>query len=141
MVAELAYTLVVSEKCDVYSFGVVALETLMGKHPQELLSSLNSRASASSALNTPLSEVLDQRIPPPRNWMIEGDIGYVAALAFACVNSNPNCRPTMKQVSQQLLVNRRTRLAKHLRETTIGQLRVPEAYAHVDNMIEISEIE
>ncbi|RHN44229.1 putative protein kinase RLK-Pelle-LRR-XI-1 family [Medicago truncatula] len=35
---ELAYTMVVSEKCDVYSFGVVALETLMGRHPGDILS-------------------------------------------------------------------------------------------------------
>ncbi|PON46621.1 Tyrosine-protein kinase [Parasponia andersonii] len=28
---ELAYTMVLSEKCDVFSFGVVALETLMGR--------------------------------------------------------------------------------------------------------------
>ncbi|KAK9019255.1 hypothetical protein V6N11_053781 [Hibiscus sabdariffa] len=34
---ELAYTMVVTEKCDVYSFGVLALEILMGKHPGELL--------------------------------------------------------------------------------------------------------
>ncbi|GAY59663.1 hypothetical protein CUMW_196240 [Citrus unshiu] len=34
---ELAYTMVVTEKCDVYSFGVVALEVLMGTHPGELL--------------------------------------------------------------------------------------------------------
>ncbi|KAK9193068.1 hypothetical protein WN944_003764 [Citrus x changshan-huyou] len=35
--SELAYTMVVTEKCDVYSFGVVALEVLMGTHPGELL--------------------------------------------------------------------------------------------------------
>ncbi|KAK2999898.1 hypothetical protein RJ639_023005 [Escallonia herrerae] len=34
---ELAYTMVVTEKCDVYSFGVVALETLTRKHSAELL--------------------------------------------------------------------------------------------------------
>ncbi|MBA0755886.1 hypothetical protein Gogos_021737, partial [Gossypium gossypioides] len=34
---ELAYLLVVTEKCDVYSFGVLALEILMEKYPGELL--------------------------------------------------------------------------------------------------------
>ncbi|MFQ6630667.1 hypothetical protein Gotur_008824, partial [Gossypium turneri] len=33
---ELAYSLVVTEKCDVYSFGVLALEILMGKHPGDI---------------------------------------------------------------------------------------------------------
>ena len=40
MSAELAFKMVVNEKCDVYSFGVVALETLVGKHPKEMLSSV-----------------------------------------------------------------------------------------------------
>ncbi|XP_042489435.1 probable leucine-rich repeat receptor-like protein kinase At1g35710, partial [Macadamia integrifolia] len=39
---ELAYTMVITEKCDVYSFGVLALETIMGRHPRELISSLTS---------------------------------------------------------------------------------------------------
>ncbi|MFQ6630676.1 hypothetical protein Gotur_008823, partial [Gossypium turneri] len=34
---ELAYSLVVTEKCDVYSFGVLALEILMGKHPGDIV--------------------------------------------------------------------------------------------------------
>ncbi|KAL8528354.1 hypothetical protein ACS0TY_005967 [Phlomoides rotata] len=34
---ELAYTMVVTEKCDVYSFGVVALETMFGNHPGDFL--------------------------------------------------------------------------------------------------------
>ncbi|KAK9930096.1 hypothetical protein M0R45_027153 [Rubus argutus] len=39
---ELAYTMEVNEKCDVYSFGVLALETIMGRHPGDLISSLSS---------------------------------------------------------------------------------------------------
>ncbi|RVX08671.1 MDIS1-interacting receptor like kinase 2 [Vitis vinifera] len=39
---EFAYTMVVTKKCDVYSFGVVALETMIGKHPGELITSLLS---------------------------------------------------------------------------------------------------
>nr|XP_043630343.1 MDIS1-interacting receptor like kinase 2-like [Erigeron canadensis] len=38
---ELAYSMILTEKCDVYSFGVVALEAICGKHPGDLLSSLN----------------------------------------------------------------------------------------------------
>lgn len=48
MYAELAYTMVVTEKCDVYSFGVLVLEVLMGKHPGELITNLNSSTSTST---------------------------------------------------------------------------------------------
>ncbi|MFQ6664388.1 hypothetical protein Gotur_031519, partial [Gossypium turneri] len=36
IVLELAYSLVMTEKCDVYSFGVLALEILIGKHPGDI---------------------------------------------------------------------------------------------------------
>ncbi|MBA0876897.1 hypothetical protein Goshw_015063 [Gossypium schwendimanii] len=43
--SELAYLLVVTEKCDVYSFGVLALEILMEKYLGELLLTLSSSSS------------------------------------------------------------------------------------------------
>ncbi|XP_055960591.1 MDIS1-interacting receptor like kinase 2-like [Mercurialis annua] len=96
---ELAYTMIVSEKCDVYSFGVVALEILLGMHPGDLISSL-----ASAPLNeqrTLLKNVIDQRLPTPQDGVGEGLI-HVVMLAFACLNSNPQSRPTMSQVSSFL---------------------------------------
>ncbi|CAJ2668958.1 MDIS1-interacting receptor like kinase 2-like [Trifolium pratense] len=93
---ELAYTMVVSEKCDVYSFGVVVLETLMGRHPKEILSSLQ----LGSAQSMKLCEVLDQRLPQPNNVTVILGIIRVAVIAFACLNINPCSRPTMKCVSQ-----------------------------------------
>lgn len=63
---ELAYNATVSERCDVYSFGVVALETSIGRHPGELLSS--------PAENMMLSEVLDRRVPLPRNPIVARDV-------------------------------------------------------------------
>ncbi|PNX96818.1 LRR receptor-like kinase resistance protein, partial [Trifolium pratense] len=93
---ELAYTMVVSEKCDVYSFGVVVLETLMGRHPKEILSSLQ----LGSAQSMKLCEVLDQRLPQPNNVTVILGIIRVAVIAFACLNLNPCSRPTMKCVSQ-----------------------------------------
>ncbi|XVF39356.1 hypothetical protein PTKIN_Ptkin01aG0028200 [Pterospermum kingtungense] len=100
---EVAYTMVVNEKCDVYSFGVVALETLMGKHPGELLSS-----SQSSLHNTKLIDVLDRRLSPPTNLMVAQNIVLAATLAFACLSREPRSRPTMEQVSQKFLSRQRS---------------------------------
>ena len=95
----------VDEKCDVYSFGVLTLEVMMGKHPGVLSSSLMFSASTSSSSptghNTLLKDVLDQRLPPPENELADG-VAHVAKLAFACLQTDPNYRPTMRQVSTEL---------------------------------------
>ncbi|KAI8015556.1 Receptor-like protein 35 [Camellia lanceoleosa] len=101
---ELAYTMVVTEKCDAYSFGVVALETIMGRHPGELLSSLES----SSAQNIMLTDVLDPRLPPPTNPIVVGNIVLVARMAIACLCSEPRSRPTMLRISQEFQSCRKT---------------------------------
>lgn len=133
---ELAYTMAVTEKTDVYSFGVVALETLMGKHPGELLVSFSS----SSVQNMLLYEVLDQRLPPPSNRLIAADVVLVVTLAFACVNAIPKCRPTMKQVSQFFLARRRT-LAKHFRDISLGQLMILNVFMDGEGETGTSEIQ
>ncbi|GAU25979.1 hypothetical protein TSUD_166620 [Trifolium subterraneum] len=127
---ELAYTMVVSEKCDVYSFGVVALETLMGKHPQEILSSLQLALTQSMKL----CQVLDQRLPFPNNAMVLLDIIRVAVIAFACLNFNPSSRPTMKRVSQSF-ATKLTPLTIPLNEISLQQLMSEELKAlfHIVN--------
>ncbi|MBA0614548.1 hypothetical protein Godav_014835, partial [Gossypium davidsonii] len=100
---ELAYTMVVNEKCDVYSFGVLALQTLMGKHPGGLLVSL----STSYSKNIMLSDILDPRISLPSDQRVAKDIAFVATIAFACLRLNPKFRPTMKCVSQEFLSRKR----------------------------------
>ncbi|KAL3723257.1 hypothetical protein ACJRO7_035441, partial [Eucalyptus globulus] len=72
---ELAYSLVVNEKSDVYSFGVVAMETIMGKHPAEIIS----------------------RLPIPRRSSVTKNIVQAMSLALACLSADPRSRPTMKQ--------------------------------------------
>ncbi|XP_043704116.1 MDIS1-interacting receptor like kinase 2-like [Telopea speciosissima] len=103
---EFAYTMRVTEKCDVYSFGVVTIETLMGRHPGELLSSLSasslSSLESSNAHTMMLKDVLDQRLPPPTT-KVYGALISILKMAFTCLNVNPQCRPTMKHVSQELL--------------------------------------
>nr|XP_043630340.1 probable leucine-rich repeat receptor-like protein kinase At1g35710 [Erigeron canadensis] len=94
---ELAYSMTVTEKCDVYSFGVVALEAICGKHPGELLSSLN-RSSGKDIL---LDDVLDPRLPYPTDQLIRTEIARVFQLAWACILTDPKSRPTMKIISQE----------------------------------------
>ncbi|KAM0004793.1 putative protein kinase RLK-Pelle-LRR-XI-1 family [Helianthus debilis subsp. tardiflorus] len=95
---ELAYNMIVTEKCDVYSFGVVALETIGGKHPGDLLSTLNH----SSSHGTMLECILDKRLPYPTDRSIEKEIMRVCNVAVACILTDPKYRPTMRNVSQEL---------------------------------------
>ena len=98
--AELAYTMKITEKCDVYSFGVLVLEVIKGKHPRDFLSSISS-----SSLNTDieLDEMLDPRLPAPSRSVQEKLIS-IMEVAFSCLNESPESRPTMKIVSQQLRI-------------------------------------
>ncbi|XP_034697482.1 probable leucine-rich repeat receptor-like protein kinase At1g35710 [Vitis riparia] len=96
---ELAYTMVVTEKCDVYSFGVVALETMMGKHPGELFTLL----SFSSTQNIMLTDILDSRLPSPQDQQVARDVVLVVWLALKCIHSNLRSRPTMQHISSKLL--------------------------------------
>nr|XP_048327315.1 probable leucine-rich repeat receptor-like protein kinase At1g35710 [Ziziphus jujuba var. spinosa] len=125
MAPELAYTIAITEETDVYSFGVVALETLMGKHPQELLSSLSS----SSTQNLSLIQVLDKRLASPRSKLDVEDVVLVSTIAFACLNANPKLRPTMEYVSQQFVSRRiRASSAGYLNNISVRQLMDPQVY-------------
>ncbi|XP_071733736.1 uncharacterized protein [Rutidosis leptorrhynchoides] len=95
---ELAYTMIVTERCDVYSFGVVTLETICGKHPGDLLSTLSSCAGD----NILLQDLLDSRLPLPTDRLIQMEITRVYQVARACIQTDPKYRPTMKSISQEL---------------------------------------
>ncbi|KAK9928864.1 hypothetical protein M0R45_025983 [Rubus argutus] len=119
---ELAYTMEVNEKCDVYSFGVVALEIVIGRHPRDLFSFLSS-SSLSSALpahQIQVLDVLDRRISPPMHEVAR-EVLCLVKVAFACLNSIPQSRPTMKQVSQHLSTQR-PHLSNPLPLITCGEL-------------------
>ncbi|WKA04547.1 hypothetical protein VitviT2T_022576 [Vitis vinifera] len=96
---EFAYTMIVTEKCDVYSFGVVALETMIGKHPGELITSLLS----SLCQDIMLRDVLDSRLSLPEDLQVAKDVVFVVLLALKCIHPNPQSRPTMQQISYKLL--------------------------------------
>ena len=114
---ELAYTMEVNEKCDVYSFGVLALETIMGRHPGDLISTLSSGFPAHQM---PIVDVFDKRISPPIDE-VAGEVLSLVKIAFSCLNVSPQSRPKMEQVSQQL-ETQRLRLSKPLHMITCGEL-------------------
>ncbi|XP_057992218.1 MDIS1-interacting receptor like kinase 2 [Hevea brasiliensis] len=121
---ELAFTMKVNEKCDVYSFGVLALETIMGSHPGDLISSFSSPSSASepSVHQSLLKEMLDNRLTPPRSRMAR-EIVCIMKLALSCLHLNPQSRPTMQHISQELSIqNQRPSLQIQYHNITIGEL-------------------
>lgn len=72
-----------NEKSDVYSFGVLTLEVIMGKHLRYLMISVLT-STISTVLNTPLTNILDQRISPPRDQVAE-KVAFLVKLAFSCL--------------------------------------------------------
>ncbi|OAY39483.2 hypothetical protein MANES_10G083001v8, partial [Manihot esculenta] len=116
---ELAYSMMVNEKCDVYSFGVVALEIIMGEHPGELLSLLPSLPSDSNIM---LKDVLDSRLLALNNHVVAQSVILVVKLALACLRSNPKSRPTMKQVCRELVVHKPVPLPQLLQQIPLWHL-------------------
>ncbi|XP_020180246.1 uncharacterized protein [Aegilops tauschii subsp. strangulata] len=95
---ELSYTSVVTEKCDIYSFGVVVLELVMGKHPRDLLDgSLPSKEQAIL-----VNDILDQRPTTPTTTE-ENSLALLIKLAFSCLESSPQARPTMWEAYHKLI--------------------------------------
>ncbi|KAK4745191.1 hypothetical protein SAY87_011503 [Trapa incisa] len=89
---ELAYTMKANEKCDVYSFGVLMVEVIKGKHPGESITSLFPP-------DVDMKGVLDPRLPFPES-ALEDEIISIIQMARACLDENPNMRPSMKMISQ-----------------------------------------
>ncbi|XP_021731027.1 MDIS1-interacting receptor like kinase 2-like [Chenopodium quinoa] len=96
---ELAFTMVVTEKCDVYSFGVLALEILMGAHPQDQILSLSASMS-DDQLKIKSKDVLDRRLAYPTGQELIQQLEFVLQIATLCLNINPQSRPTMNYISQ-----------------------------------------
>ena len=88
--------MVVTEKCDVYSFGVLALEVLMGKHPGELITSLQNPGAAR---NINFEDLSDRRLSPPVTHDIADKLAFLVRLSVSCLSSKPEFRPNMRTVN------------------------------------------
>ncbi|GLJ11531.1 hypothetical protein SUGI_0169990 [Cryptomeria japonica] len=102
---EYGYTMKITEKIDVYSYGVMLLEVLTGKQPIDpsfrdgmhildwVKESLEHKRDA--------VEVLDPRLQGRPDSQIQ-EMLQALGTALLCVNSNPEERPTMKDVAALL---------------------------------------
>ena len=119
---ELAQTMKVTDKCDVYSFGVVALEVMMGRHPGEMLESIYTASRELSNDNEMLlKDVLDQRLEAPAGESAEAVVFFVA-VALMCAQPNPDRRPEMRFVAQELSARAQPCVVKPFASVTINQL-------------------
>ena len=119
LLSEHAYTMEVSEKCDVYSF---ALEVIIGRHPDDLISSflLSSFSLSLSSPDVLLEDIFDQSLAHPTSRVAE-KVVLVAKIALACLHTSPQSHPTMQQVNQKLL-NWKSPFTKPLRMITLMEL-------------------
>ncbi|XP_043717381.1 MDIS1-interacting receptor like kinase 2-like [Telopea speciosissima] len=114
---ELAYTMALTDKCDVYSFGVLILEIIMGRHPGELISSLRSPVGQKMLLR----DMLDPRLTFPSDQKVAKAVVSVVRIAIACLRNHPQSRPTMHQVSKELLGHRPS-FVEHFYTITVDDL-------------------
>ncbi|XP_028804009.1 MDIS1-interacting receptor like kinase 2-like [Neltuma alba] len=117
---ELAFIMEANEKCDVYSFGMLTLEIIMGTHPAELISYLAEKPTNNGLL---FKNVVDPRLSPLTfRKPVQDEVILVAKIAFSCLTENPRSRPTMEQVSTELVRRPISHLQDQFHSITIAKL-------------------
>ncbi|CAN1758687.1 Probable leucine-rich repeat receptor-like protein kinase At1g35710 [Linum perenne] len=125
---ERAYLHKVDERCDVYSFGVVALEVILGKHPGDLIESISAsnvrlEAEHTTSVSTLLKDLIDDRISSPSDGSeVDKEVVAITRLALACVRVEPSSRPTMQQVTMELVPFVMPPLTHPFSEVTLEEL-------------------
>ena len=95
----------------------------MGKNFGDFVSSLMERSSASTIQSSLLKDKLDQRLHHPKR-PIAKDLISIARIAFACLNGDPKCRPTMEEVFNQLEMPKSSLLDQFdFHTVTLGQVQ------------------
>ncbi|KAI4303932.1 hypothetical protein MLD38_039509 [Melastoma candidum] len=98
---EYGYMMKITEKSDVYSYGVVVLEVLTGKQPIDPTIPGGLHIVDWVRRSRGAAEVIDPSLLTRMQSELE-EIIQVMGIALLCVNSSPDERPTMKDVSAML---------------------------------------
>ncbi|KAM0945839.1 putative protein kinase RLK-Pelle-WAK-LRK10L-1 family [Dioscorea sansibarensis] len=93
-------------KSDVYSFGVVLVELISSKLPVDITRERNEINLASMAIHKIQNCELEQLVDPSLGFMsdvrVKTMITLVAELAFRCLQSDSDMRPSIKEVLEVL---------------------------------------
>ncbi|KAJ1684941.1 hypothetical protein LUZ63_016331 [Rhynchospora breviuscula] len=97
-----------TDRSDVYSFGVVLVELISSKPAVDLSRTQDEINLANLALNmiqrSELDELVDPALGFQSNWEIRRMISLLAELAFQCLQSDRDMRPSIKEVLEALKV-------------------------------------
>ena len=104
IIAELAYTPKMTEKCDVYSFGVVLLELVTGRGALEEINGerrdLVTWVSAYLDRYQHVFEVFDHKLCLNHH---ENEMTKVLKISTLCTRKRPSLRPDMRDVVRMLI--------------------------------------
>ncbi|CAK9145744.1 unnamed protein product [Ilex paraguariensis] len=141
---EYGYSLRITEKSDVYSFGIVLLEVLTGMGPTD--SQIPESMHIVSWVNKELREkhrefttILDQQLLLRSGTLIQ-EMLQVLGVALLCVNSCPEERPTMKDVTAMLKeIRHENEDFEKQNSYSKGMVANPNAAAHCSSFSRSSE--
>ncbi|KAJ3700844.1 hypothetical protein LUZ61_004549 [Rhynchospora tenuis] len=97
-----------TDRSDVYSFGVVLVELISSKPAVDMSRSRDEINLANLALNkiqrSELDDLVDPNLGFQSNWEMRRMVSLVAELAFRCLQSDRDMRPSIKEVLEALKV-------------------------------------
>ncbi|KAJ1684942.1 hypothetical protein LUZ63_016332 [Rhynchospora breviuscula] len=97
-----------TDRSDVYSFGVVLVELISSKPAVDMNRSRDEINLANMALNkiqrSELDDLVDPNLGFQSNWEMRRMVSLVAELAFRCLQSDRDMRPSIKEVLEALKV-------------------------------------